>query len=294
MAQRGSRRGKNKSDQAVKADHFGGTARILQSRFHARLRAATLSPGAMLRTVLLIVLGLLCLIFIGLWLGGHLPTVRQDLRDFKQGRLMAMGFTVERIDVMGEGRLNEADVRAAIGIYQGDYFFGADLKRAQERTESLPWVDRAVVRRLWPNRIVVQLVETTPYALSQQDGLLFLISQDGRQIAPLSEETSRLPDGLRVFTGEEAAENAQNISIKLETIPALWSRTRSLTRHASGRWDVRLVNGTILRLPLGEEVRAFRQYQALQAQTDLERQYAIIDMRLSDRLTLTPRDDGQA
>lgn len=294
MAKRGGGKSKGNAGRGVGPDNFGGTAHVLQSRFHARMRAATLSPKAMMRSVGLVVIGLLFLAFIALWLGGHLSTVRQGVNDYTRTQLMAMGFTVERIDVMGEGRLNEADVRAAVGIYEGDFFFGTDLKRAQERTESLPWVDRAVVRRLWPNRIVVQLVETTPYALYQQDAQLFVISHDGTQIAILSEDTSRLPDDLKVFTGPQAGLHASEISTMLAQVPYIWAQTDSLTRHPSGRWDVTLKDQTLLRLPLGEELTAFRRYALVQARSDLNARYSIIDMRLSDRLTLTPRQGEQA
>ncbi|MEP1231690.1 MAG: FtsQ-type POTRA domain-containing protein, partial [Litorimonas sp.] len=141
----------------------------------AQMRAAGHTRKAMLRFIGSIFLVLSALLFLALWLGGFMPQVRQGLHDFKVGRLMSMGFVVKQIDVMGEGRLHEADVRAAVGIYPGEYFFGADLVRAQNRTESLPWVDRAVVRRLWPNRIVVQLVETKPYALWQRNGQFSLV-----------------------------------------------------------------------------------------------------------------------
>lgn len=294
MAQRVGRKGTGKADGSVRADHFGGTARILQSRFHARMRAATLSPKAMLRSVFLLGLGFLFLVFIALWLGGHLSTVRQEVSDYKRDRLMAMGFTVERIDVMGEGRLDEADVRAAVGIYEGDYFFATDLKRAQERTESLPWVDRAVVRRLWPNRIVVQLVETTPYALNQEEGQIFLIGRDGARIATLSDQTSRLPDGLKLFTGPDAAQHASEISGQLEPVQSLWAMTESLTRQPSGRWDAHLKTGAILRLPLGGERKAAFQFWHLHEKSGLAHTHSIIDMRLPDRLTLTSREDQQA
>lgn len=295
-AKQSSKRGgvgssKGGSAGALNAASFGGASHMLNSRFHAGVRAATLSPKAMLRTLALFAAMLAGLVFLALWLGGHLPAFKQGVSDFKRERLMAVGFTVERIDVMGEGRLNEADVRAAVGIYEGDYFFGADLARAQERTESLPWVDRAVVRRLWPNRIVVQLVETTPYALYQEDGVMHLVSREGEQVAELRPEMSRLPQGLRVFTGPDAATHAAAISEQLQTIPNVWAATQSLTRHPSGRWDVRLDQGTILRLPLGGEAAAFRRYAALQTHADLASQYAIIDMRLTDRLTLTPKPD---
>ena len=41
--------------------------------------------------------------------------------------MISMGFVIERVDVMGEGRLHEADVRKALGVYAGDYLFGCLL-----------------------------------------------------------------------------------------------------------------------------------------------------------------------
>ena len=214
--------------------------------------------------------------------------MRENVSDFKRHQLMAMGFTVERIDVTGEGRLNEADVRAAVGIYEGDYFFGADLRRAQSNTESLPWVDRAVVRRLWPNRIVVQLVETAPYALYQTEGQLFLTSHEGDIIAPYDPEAGDLPDGLRLFIGTEAAVEAQSVSDVVKDYPAVWAATRILTRYPSGRWDLTFQDGRVLRLPVTNMDAALRRFTAIKPETATA--YAVVDLRLADRMTLTPFD----
>ena len=264
-----------------------GASRLVQSRAHAAFRAATLNRRSALRSAVTVLLALFGLFFVALWLGGYLPAVRQGMADYKQDRLMAMGFVVERIDVMGEGRLNEADVRAAVGIYRGDYFFDADLVRAQERTESLPWVDRAVVRRLWPNRIVVQLVETTPVALYQQDGVVHLADADGALVAPLTPETARLPDGLRLFTGPDATLHAASITETLRGVPSVWADTTALTRHPSGRWDLHLSDALVVKLPLGREAEGARAFARL---TPAQRAaYSVVDLRLPDRITLTPR-----
>jgi cell division protein FtsQ len=265
---------------------LSGASRLVQSRVHAGMRAATLSRSSMLRFSASVLFVFFALAFIALWLGGHLSVVRDNVDAFKRNQLMAMGFTVERIDVTGEGRLNEADVRAAVGIYEGDYFFGADLRRAQSNTESLPWVDRAVVRRLWPNRIVVQLVETSPYALYQKDGLLHLTAHDGEIIAPYNPEAGDLPSDLRLFIGVDAAQHAQAITETLQRHPFVWAKTEVLTRYPSGRWDVTFKDGRILRLPLTEMDTALRRFAALETQT--ARRFAIVDLRLADRMTLTP------
>lgn len=263
-----------------------GASRLVQTRMHAGLRSATLSRRSMIRFSSSVLTILLVLVLLALWLGGHMATVQSSVSGFKQDRLMAMGFTVERIDVTGEGRLNEADVRAAVGIYEGDYFFGADLNRAQRNTESLPWVDRAVVRRLWPNRIVVQLVETEPYALYQSGGELFLTANDGRIVAPFDPEAGDLPDELRLFIGDGAAEEANAISATLKRFPTVWAQAEVLTLFPSGRWDVSMTDGTLLRLPVQDIQTALRRYTELQHRS--AGPFAIVDLRLQDRLTLTP------
>lgn len=44
-------------------------------------------------------------------------------------------------------------------------FFGADLVAAQRAIEDLPWVRKAVVRRVWPGTLVVRAEEHEPVAL---------------------------------------------------------------------------------------------------------------------------------
>jgi len=222
-----------------------------------------------------------------------MPQVRKSAHDFKVNRLMAMGFVVKQVDVMGEGRLNEADVRAAIGIYPGEYFFGADLERAQMRTESLPWVDRAVVRRLWPNRIVVQLVETTPYALWQQGGQFSLVSAKGEEITKLDTVRS-LPKGLKTLIGENAPEHAPIIEAALEKHDDIWARTETLVHMRSGRWDIYLDGGVKVKLPVHGVDAALQRLADLQVKTQiLDRELAAIDLRLSDRISFPPaaKDD---
>ena len=261
----------------------------------AQLRAANNTRKGMIRFVTGVFLMFCVLVFLALWLGGILPQVRQSAHDFKVNRLMSMGFVVKQVDVMGEGRLNEADIRAAIGIYPGEYFFGADLQRAQLRTESLPWVDRAVVRRLWPNRIVVQLVETKPYALWQKDGQFSLVSAKGEEITTLADVRS-LPAGLKTLIGAEAPINAPAIQASLEAYPNIWARIESLGYLRGQRWDLYLTGGIKVKLPESGVEAALERLADLQARTQiLDRHLSAIDLRLDDRVSFTPatqpRDD---
>jgi len=204
------KKGRSKFDGMMRVSPLKPGLRGSQNWMAAQMRAAKHSPKALFHFILKIIGTFAFLIFIGLWLGGYLPAIRKNMNAWKVDRLMAFGFVVEQIDVMGEGRLNERDIRLAAKIQTGSYFFGVDLDAARDRTESLPWVDRAVVRRLWPNRIVVQVVETTPYALWQNEGQLHLLADSGELIVPV-EAAASVPAGLKTYIGADAPASAKMI-----------------------------------------------------------------------------------
>lgn len=231
---------------------------------------------------------------IALWLGGFWPQILQNGKNFKQNRLMDMGFVVSRVDVMGEGRLNEQDVLKAVNVRPGDYFFGVDLKEAQRRTESLPWVDRAVIRRLWPDRIVVQLVENQPYAVWQNEGKLALINKEGVVIAAVSQDVT-IPAGLLHVVGEGAAEKASILGAQLVAWQGLNNRLTSATFVSGERWNIVLDNAITVKLPAENVEGALAKLAALQKKTQiLERAVSEIDLRLNDRISILPTVSEQA
>lgn len=75
-------------------------------------------------------------------------------------------FAVRVIEVDGDvARNSVATLRANAAPRLAGNFFTLDLARARAAFESVPWVRHAVVRRVWPNRIAVQLEEHRPAAL---------------------------------------------------------------------------------------------------------------------------------
>ena len=253
----------------------------------AQMRAASHTPKGMLRFVASIIFAFLAMIVFGLWLSGDLPRVKQNIGDFKRARIMSMGFVVERVDVMGEGRLREGDVRKALGVYHGEYFFGVDMDGAKQRVESLSWVDRAVVRRLWPNRIVVQIIERQPYALWQHNGALKVVDAKGEVIE--GAQPTRFV-GLKSYVGAKAHTQIGDLRAALASFPEIEARSVSYVHVSERRWDIVLGEaGLRVKLPEENMESALRKLEQIHVETQiLDRDIAIIDMRLPDRLSLTP------
>lgn len=282
MAKVSAKPGSNKRVSSLKPGLRGA-----RNMMAAQVRASTHSRGAAIRFWGTISFVIFSTIFGALWLGGYLPAIKQAGSDFKRDRLMSVGFVVERVDVMGEGRLREDDVRRALGIYPGQYFFEPNLKDAKARVESLSWVDHALVRRLWPDRVVVQIIERKPYALWQNDGLIKLIDAEGTVISDADPVQFA---GLDLIVGEGAAAAAPSFQAELAAMPALKSRLDAMIYVNGSRWDLLLDNRqTRVQLPQTGRKAALARLLELQDTTQiLDREIAVIDLRLNDRISLTP------
>src|SRR4051812_40749871 len=81
-------------------------------------------------------------------------------------------FNIRSVKVEGEVARNSVSTIRANAMPQlaGNYFT-LDLAKGQRAFEAVPWVRQAIVRRVWPNRLAVQLEEHRPAALwATKDG----------------------------------------------------------------------------------------------------------------------------
>jgi cell division protein FtsQ len=69
-------------------------------------------------------------------------------------------FDLRRIEVTGDLRhVSRAAIRSAIAGHLRGNFFTVRLGEARAAFETIPWVAQASVRRVWPDRLVVHVVE---------------------------------------------------------------------------------------------------------------------------------------
>ncbi len=69
-------------------------------------------------------------------------------------------------------QVSRAQVQEVVEPYMGKSFWRVDLERLHADLVRLEWVYQAQVTRRWPNQLRVELIEQTPVARWQDDGLL--------------------------------------------------------------------------------------------------------------------------
>ena len=151
---------------------------------------------------------------------------------------------VARIQVEGRfSRLKLNDVDAVVRPLVDRRFGDLDLGAVKLAVETLPWVSRASVERVWPATVRVRAWERVPFA-RWSDGAL--LDTDARVFTP---SASEVPDGLPQLSGTAGHE-----AIVAEMFRALSARLiqssfplQALAQDARGEWNARTANGVELR-----------------------------------------------
>lgn len=218
----------------------------------------------------------------GMVLGGHTNAVAEATTS-------AVGFSIDNVKVSGNYQTSEVDILQQLGLDGSSSVVFLSAAGARDRLIELPWVENAEVRKVYPNTIEINLSERTAFGIWQHGDDLSLIEKDGKVIAPLRDSKFAT---LPLFVGDGAETDAAAFAAQLANWPELQARINAYICIGDGRrWDLRMDNGVVVRLPEEGVARAMHTLSTLeQDQQLLERDILSVDLRLPDRTTieLTP------
>ncbi len=262
-------------------------ARVWERRIEGWRRF--LGRHAYLRTYALLSVATIALY--GVWASGFVERSLHYADEQAQLTLINAGFTVQRITIEGQDQTSPGAVMDALEIEYGDAIFGINLDEMRARVEELDWVDRAIIVRALPGSIHVIIEERQAFAVWQRDGAFRVIAANGDVIETArADQYAHLPQVI----GAGANHGAGDLFLAVNATPILAPRVRYAVRVGDRRWDLHLDNGVVVKLPevdLGGALRALVDYD--QEHRLLARAVSIVDMRLADRIVVTPSDDGE-
>ncbi|HWH82847.1 MAG TPA: cell division protein FtsQ/DivIB [Burkholderiaceae bacterium] len=168
-------------------------------------------------------------------------------------------FAVKSIRIEGDLAHNSAlTIRANAAPKLAGNFFTLDLAGARRAFESVPWVRQAVVQRIWPNRLRVQLEEHRPVALWQSsasgdDAADKLVNSHGEvfeaNLGDVEDEalpTLRGPDGT-------SAHLLAMLGALQPVVAPMQARVEALELSGRGSWRAELDSGAEVELGRGSD-----------------------------------------
>lgn len=234
---------------------------------------------------------LLCL-FLGLHHGGHLEKFRREHGTLHDALARAMGFGIGHIAVAGHAELTRDEVIALSGVTPNDSLPFLEPREVQARLMQVPLIREAAVRKLYPDRLTVEIKERVPYAIWQLDGEVQVIAADGTPIENFADPRFlRLPH----VVGRDANLRVKEFAALLTEVPGLAPQIRAGTLVAGRRWTLKLANGVDVKLPEQNPERALRTFARLEAEAKLsERGLLSIDLRIPDRVIVRLTEEAAA
>jgi cell division protein FtsQ len=163
-------------------------------------------------------------------------------------------FNLREIHVEGEVAHNTAESvrRHVTPLLQGSYLT-MNLGQARTAFESVPWVRRAEVRRIWPHDLVVRLEEHRPVAYwAREDTDHLLVNTHGELFEVNLGDVDE--DNLPTLAGPTGT-SLQVMTMWRTLVPVLAPLRQRIDRVAltdRGSWRVQLDRGTLLELGRGE------------------------------------------
>ncbi len=165
-------------------------------------------------------------------------------------------FTIKVIRIEGDVvRNSEATIRANAAHRLVGSFLTLDLQKSRAAFEAVPWVRRAVVRRVWPGGLAVRLEEHRPVALWQgKDGNDRMVNSFGEVFEANIGDVE--DDGLPMMAGPDGRAAAmlatlQRLAPLLQPLDA--GDVLRLDLSARGSWRVALDKGAVIELGRGSE-----------------------------------------
>ena len=205
-------------------------------------------------------------------------------------RSLGLGVTV--VTVSGTTHMSEPRILAIAGIDASRSLPFFDVAEAKARLEANPLIKQASVRKLYPNQVVIDIVERTPYAVWQKDGDVSAIAADG---APIDEVIDSRYADLPFVVGEGANARVREYVQLLDAMEELKPRVEAGVLVGQRRWNLRLKSGVDIKLPEDNPLAAVTELLRLQRQSRiLDKDMLALDFRVPGRVFVRLTEDAAA
>ncbi len=156
-------------------------------------------------------------------------------------------FPINRVSILGEySHTPAAEIQAVIMPHLQQGFFKVSLKTLQIELEQFPWLAKAIVKRQWPDTLVVSLAEHKPYCRWNKTAI---IASDTTLVMPNTDLESSMA-GLPSLYGPEGKHLLvlsmfQNLN---QALQPLQIKIASLSLDNYYTWHMTLTNGLTVNL----------------------------------------------
>ena len=193
-----------------------------------------------------------------------------------------LGFGLDMVTIAGSQGLAETEVLATAGITTRTSLPFLDIAEVRDRLRQIPLVKDVSVRKLYPDRLLIEITEREPFAIWQKDGKLLVVATDGTPLQELNDQ--RFTD-LPFVVGQGANARVGEFLKIVESAGDLRTRIRAGVLVGERRWTLKMTTGLDVKLPENDPEGAIAQFaRAARESRLLDKDLVSIDLRVPGRM----------
>ena len=190
-------------------------------------------------------------------------------------------FQIENIEIKNNFLIKEDEIEKKLKkIYKKNIFF-IKINEIEELLIKLDFFKKIEVKKKYPNTIIIKIFETTPVAIIFKDQTKYLIDSMSNLILPYNKSINY--DNLPEVFGEGAENNFINFLNQLKKNNFSNNKIESFYYFKIGRWDLKLFNNKVIKLPYKDVDAAIIKSIELLNRDDFKN-YNIIDLRVDGKI----------
>ena len=199
-------------------------------------------------------------------------------------------FEVKDIRINGTEKTNPDELRQILTPNLNN-LISFDKDHAKSLLEQVGWVKRANIKKIYPNTLIINIIETDPFAIYYDNQNNYLIDIDGQIIS--SNPDIDVYKNLLIVRGEEAKTKLNEIIKEINIyFPDIRNRINELEFIEKRRWNLFLSGNLLIKLPDTEIKESLNNLKKLfEDKQVLESNIIEVDLRIKGRAVI--KVDGE-
>jgi cell division protein FtsQ len=199
-------------------------------------------------------------------------------------------FEVKDIRINGTEKTNPDELRQILTPNLNN-LISFDKGHAKFLLEQVGWVKRVNIKKIYPNTLIINIIETDPFAIYYDNQNNYLIDIDGQIIS--SNPDINVYKNLLIVRGEEAKTKLNEIIKEINIyFPDVRNRINELEFIEKRRWNLFLSGNLLIKLPDTEIKESLNNLKKLfEDKQVLESNIIEVDLRIKGRAVI--KVDGE-
>tara|TARA_Y100001958_G_C21123617_1_gene466984 strand:+ start:17 stop:676 length:660 start_codon:yes stop_codon:yes gene_type:complete len=187
---------------------------------------------------------------------------------------------IKKIKIENNSILSSDEIKKKLNFLLNENLFLLNVNEIQKSLEELDFIESFSVKKIYPNKIKIIIIEKKPIAVLQNKKEKYYISDKGDTI---NFKKIKLFKSLpTVFGGENKFysfyKDILSINFPVDNVEKFYF-------FESGRWDIILRNKKVVKLPIDNYLPSLKNFLLSQRNTTFDK-YKIFDYRIKEQLIL--------